>query len=463
MNTRTKLLPFAVAGASFFATLSQAHANLTIFDKDDWKFSVGGFIEADGIFDSTRSLRETIGNAPVDSNTTNPGNASNGRTQFSIRNSRFDFTVEAPETSGWHSKAYFEFDFLGQDPSPGTAGNSEASYYDNPTLRVRHAYLQAGKDGFQVLAGQYWDLLGWQPYYFITTTDVSPLPGMIYYRTAQLRGLKEIAFSDDDVLQAAVSIARPAEEDSRYPSLEAGLRMAFGERKSGLTGAASGARVTQPMSVAVSAGVTDYSMPNPTNGGAAQSNATTNQTHFPGSMIVADAMLPVIASPDGKDVANTLSLLGEYSTGVGFGEEFTNWTGNVANPLSTATVGGATNFKYLPNLDAGLGDYDPNGNFYLIHLQSFNIHAQYHLPEGWDSFIDAGYGQLYSNNADNITSKTKATVIPYNREQMVFANFFHDFTTQLRAAIELNRVTTSYQDGSMGGNNRVELSAYFIF
>src|SRR4051812_26689807 len=76
-----------------------AHCAVTLLDKDEWKFQVGGFVETDMINDTTRSFTEVVGNGAVARSNTFAGD--NGRTQFSVRNSRFAFTVLAPVQNGW--------------------------------------------------------------------------------------------------------------------------------------------------------------------------------------------------------------------------------------------------------------------------------------------------------------------------------------------------------------------------
>src|ERR1700679_3151259 len=96
-----------------FMAFSPAHAAQTLLDKDDWHIQLSGFVEFDSITDTTRSLLETPGNTPIDRAGT--FNGSNGRTQFSIRNSRFALDVNAPPVDGVKSRGYLEMDFLGYD------------------------------------------------------------------------------------------------------------------------------------------------------------------------------------------------------------------------------------------------------------------------------------------------------------------------------------------------------------
>ena len=65
---------------------------------------------------------------------------------------------------------------MGFDPPP--PATSETAFYTSPTLRVRHYYLQAEKDAWKLIAGQYWTLFGWQAAYVLPSLSVAPAPGV---------------------------------------------------------------------------------------------------------------------------------------------------------------------------------------------------------------------------------------------------------------------------------------------
>lgn len=114
---KTPLVLLALLYSSGFLFTFSAHAAVTVLDNNGWKVSLGGFLETDFIHDSTRSLTEIGQNGAI----ARPDalNGQSGRTQFSIRNSRLSFNVEAPEAEGWKARGYYEMDFLGFDPSRG--------------------------------------------------------------------------------------------------------------------------------------------------------------------------------------------------------------------------------------------------------------------------------------------------------------------------------------------------------
>src|SRR5262249_40117008 len=151
------------------------------------------------------------------------GNA--GRTQFSPRNSRVSFGVNAPAEDGWQSKGYLEFDLLGYNPPPGN--NTESAFYTNPTLRLRHAYIQTDKNGWKFLAGQAWSLFGWQPYYNVSTVTLPPVSGVLYERALQATVVKSFKVGDQQNLEIGMSVVRPVERDSQYPGMDVGTRLSY--------------------------------------------------------------------------------------------------------------------------------------------------------------------------------------------------------------------------------------------
>jgi hypothetical protein len=425
---------------------SSAFAAVTVVDKDDWKFLIGGFAEMDTVHDSTRSLTEVVGNTPIDRPGTFAGD--NGRTQFSTRNSRLAFTILPPVQDDWKSKGYLEFDLLGYDPTPAAGTNSEASFFSNATLRVRHAYLNAESSGWSILAGQTWSLFGWQPYYVISTVAPSPGPGVLYQRTPQVTASKLIEFSDENKLQTALSMARPSQRDGEIPNFDAGLRLLLGGRRSGFASATS--EVTaEPMSVAVSGSYRQFTTANGTTSAAGTS-------HSSGSAGAVSILLPLLTTSDGKDASNTLTLTGEFTEGRGYADEFSGLSGNLSQMPNGAGASGST------NLDGGLGGFDSSQSFQLINLQSANAQLQYHFASSAHIFATLGYSQVQLFNIAGLSPVTANKTL-YDKTQMMFFNVFHDFTKQIRIAAEYEDLHTRYVDGVTAQDRRYQVSGYFRF
>jgi hypothetical protein len=429
------------------ATAPSALAAVNLVDKDDWKVDMSGFLETDMINDDTQTnFNETTGNTPA-----MKPNGTHGRTIMSIRNSRLAFNVQAPKFDDWKTRGYLEMDFLGFDPKPGSdALNSEAGLYNNPTLRVRHAYMQGENNGWSILTGQTWAMFGWQPYYFIPTTQVSPLTGMLYSRAVQVRGMKTIDLSDTSTLQVAVGIMRPPQRDSSTPSLEAGARWAMNSLSGAFTGGATGNHKPQPLSVGLSGTVRQFELANdPANPG----NGTSTKM---GQAIAIDTLIPIIPSSDGKSASNNLVLGGEFTMGEGDGDQFVQWTGGQANQGPAGKM----------NLDPGIGGYDSANNMTLIKVQTWNVYLQYHLPENLRTWVSAGYSQIFSANIGNIATSVAANNLAtaaYFQNEEYFANVSHDFTDHVRAGLEYEHINSNWVDGTTSSDNRVQLSTWFIF
>jgi hypothetical protein len=420
-----------------------AHAAVNLVDKDEWKVDFSGFAEFDSFFDTRKSFTEVLGNSPVARL-----NGEKGRLQDSVRNSRLGFNVAAPVVDDWKARGYVELDFLGYN---SVSTSSEASLFNNPNARIRHAYMSAESNGWTILTGQTWQMFGWQPYYFVPTAQVAPIAGMLYGRTAQIRVTK--AFEGGETLtQVMLGAARPPQRDGEYPDLQGGVRLAYNGLKGAFTGGATGGHSAQPLSLGLSGTLRNFEIP----AAAATSNA--NPSGKIAGALAADVLVPILASQDGKDTSNNLVLGGEYTMGSGYGDQFSGWTGNQNSPLNSASSAPDKNI----NLDAGIGGFDQGANFRLIKLQTFNVYLQYHLPESTHTWISGGYSQLHSNNI-GLINLNNGTATAYDNDRVYFGNVMHDFTKQVRAGFEYARVTTHYVDGMNAGMNRFQLSSWFIF
>ena len=233
----------AIIAAGPLAAPAAALEPLTIGTSSlkDASLRLYGFVETDNIYDTTQSYSEEQDSvAPVTRNkatgasgatgATNIG-GTRGRDQMSVRNSRLGLELNVPaQDNGIKGKAVFEMDFLGNsavNTAPGSVPGSqtERDYYNNPSMRVRHAFVEVSKDDLSAKLGQYWSLLGWQPYYFPGEAVILPGVGQLYRRFAQARVTDTHSFGDW-TLESAADAAKPAEMNSGSPEWHAGLRLA---------------------------------------------------------------------------------------------------------------------------------------------------------------------------------------------------------------------------------------------
>ena len=436
---------------------SQAQAEILLLDQNNWKVQMTGFVEGDAISDSTQSFREIIGNTPVQTSGTQAG--ANGRFQTSIRNSRLNFTLTPPQVGEWRTKAVLEFDLFGFDPNTGAnANNSEANFNNNPTFRPRHAYFKSENDGWEILVGQTWELFGWQSYYFTPSVSVAPLPALVFVRTAQVRGTKNWDLGAG-ILTSSIAVVRPPQADANMPDLQAGLRFAFCCRGSGYMMGGAAPRKVEPMSVALSGTVRKISV-------ASNDGLATDMTNYTGAAVGANIFIPILAATE-KNISNTLSLTASFTQGAGYGDQFNSFTGGSATNSVAAPTNLNGRLTKVPNLDAGIGDYDASNNFNLVQLTSYNVNLQYNFPNEMPDWMSAGFGVLSSNNMDSLVGTngtTSAGGMPYDRERVYYANYFHEFTSQIRLGAEYDYIDTQYKGGAVVANDiRYQLSGYFMF
>src|SRR5262249_18462267 len=136
-------------------TMGTRAANSSTLAVGNWKTTLYGFAQADAMYHSTQSFSDFAGNLPVARPATYAG--THGPFQASVRNSRFGIRVQPPALGSLKTTGVLEFDLLGPTGTIGTT-ISEAAYFNNPVLRVRHAYLKLETPYVDVLFGQTWHL-----------------------------------------------------------------------------------------------------------------------------------------------------------------------------------------------------------------------------------------------------------------------------------------------------------------
>ncbi|MCX5794215.1 MAG: hypothetical protein NTY77_01805 [Elusimicrobia bacterium] len=460
--TRHARPAFVLAALALAASASGYEpVTITVSGIKDLNLRIYGFAEADYITDTTQGFNEVQGNFLVPTRTTFNGAKANyagqhNRAQMSIRNTRLGFEFNLPKTqAGLQSQGLIELDLLGNDApntvpgaTPGT--QSESNFFNNPALRVRHAYMSLTYHQFNAKLGQTWSLLGWQPYYYPGETVVFGTPGQLFARFVQARLTHTLDLPGACTLESAADMARPAQMNSGSPEFHAGLRVASTKLKGASTSGAGTSMVG--LSAAVSAALIPVR--------SALGNAT-------GGAVAFDMFVPIIPSSDGKDRSNNLVWAGELMSGSGVGGvEYAGLTSGVPAVQAAAANG-------LPGagtaIDAGIAGIDNGGALSLIRYRAFRTHLQYSLPGGkWAA--STGYAQVETRNlgdfgfyATQAPGVTPALLAP--KLQFGYASLFYDALSWLRFAGELNQTRVTYVDAAnrFAVNNRVQLSAFFIF
>ena len=433
-----------------------------------------GFVEADSIWDSTQSLNDSAGSAAIARPSTYAG--SNSRMTFGVRNSRLGIRLKSPETSWFRASGVLEADFLGATLPIGAGQpyyGTEAAFFNNPTFRVRHAYLKFETPVVDILMGQYWHLFGWGGNYFPSTVQIQGIPGEVYNRTTQIR-LSHTFKSSAVQVELAVAAMRSPQRNAGTPEGTAGLRMLFPTWTGVQTQSSTGTAIA-PASIAVSGTVRKLLLP-PLSGAATSS--TTEYNELWGKGIAVDAFIPVIPATRATR-GNSLSLNGEFSYGHGLADLYTGLTGGVSNPAlpvpaPTMATPNPVAPTYTPDLDPGIAMYNyVTGLAEAVQWTTFNVGVQYYLP-GLDGRLFVTGNVLSSSSANSgdflgVAANAKPAAIAtaqgkVRKSEMVYdANIFADPYPGVRFGLEYAHFADTYLDGITAVNHRVQFSGFYIF
>jgi hypothetical protein len=421
------------------------------FYRDPLSLSVGnrltitfyGDIQADFIYDTTRSYGDTIGQSLVAREDTYEGTV--GRFQASSRATKFGLAVGSKPIGGITPSAVLEADFSGDQPS-SSVGSSERSYYDSPTFRLRHAYMNMANDYVDVLIGQTDDVFGWQN----TPSSVS--------RHTQLRLSHTFGKESAVGFDIAAAAVRPAQRDSQLPDGQAGLRFTVNDWKGIYT------RDGIPRARRLSLGVSGVARQFDADAFTPPPTQTSNKVAGYGLSI--DAMVPVIPADDEFDRGNSLTLAGSYVRGTGIGDLMRVDGGAQFPPLPNPTRASPPP-EYDANVDEGLVSFDRLGVLNTIDWEGFRIDAQYYFPPSGRVRLAAIYSQAYSRNLSALYPRggTEIDLITHvaDRLRYIEANLFWDVTPEIRIGTAGIYTTVTYIDGENPSNIRGKLTAHYFF
>lgn len=410
-----------------------------------WATTLFGFIQGDIIWNSTQSFNDYGSNIQVARPGTFAGD--HDRLQGSIRDSRIGVRVQTPELSWLRASALFELDLLGPTGNIGST-ITENSFFVNPNLRVRHAYLKAETPIVDILFGQTWHLFGWQPSYIPAVVQWAGIVGELFARTMQVRISKTIK-TRPVTIDLAIAGMRPPQRDSSFPEFEAGFRLAFNKWTAVHTSYMT-STATQAASIGVSGDLRRYTLPE----FAAAPQTTNSQL---GLGIAVDAFIPIIRATKERK-GNSLAILAEYVTGQGINDLYTALNGGVANP-PLPSVNGMTP-TYAGGVDAGLAVYDINGQLQLPRWTTFVVSLEYYLPRVGGRvglFANVSRSQLHDSQLYANPARVRDNEIFYN------GGFYVDITEAIRVGFDYARFDDQYADGVHAINDAVQMTGFLFF
>jgi hypothetical protein len=424
-----------------------------------WALTFYGFVEADAIVDTTRSYDDAIGEALVARSDTYAGRV--GRAQLSMRNTRLGLAFQSPEWGGVRPSAVLEGDFFGAHHGPSAEGSTttESAFYGSPTLRVRHAFLRIQSRFVDVVAGQTYDVFGWQNYFFPCTAAFLGLPNMTFSRDVQLRLARTFAPAGPVSVDVAAAAVRPGQRDSSVPDGQAGVRFALPAWK-GISTPGNVGTLALPLSLGVSGVVRRFQV-NAFTPPPAQSSNTVM-----GWGVSVDALVPVIRATDSSDRRNRLTLTGSFVIGSGIGD-LINARGGAAFPTLPNPAQANPPPLYEGNVDQGLVSFDTRGVLHTIDWQALRAGLQYYLPPSGRLVLAANYTEARSRNLAKLFPRGGAEIELLTRvadvSRYADATLFWDATPAIRLGLSGQYTEVEYLDGDRPHNVRGMVQALYVF
>ena len=369
------------------------------------------------------------------------------------------------------TSALLEMDFLGNQPTTA----SEASFFQSPTMRIRHAAFRVESPVVDVLVGQYWNLFGWQEDYLPNSVEIQGLPGELYARTPQVRVSKAIR-GDGVTFEAAVGAMRPPSKDSQVPEVVGGVRVAANHWL-GVHTAGSTATALTPASIAVTGDYRHFAVPD-----ASTLVPSTSNSLDTGS-VAANAFVPILVASPGR-LDNSLSLMGQFVYGSAIADLYSNLSGSssgVVFPAIPNTSGLNPAPTWPVTVDQGLVNYTINtsgmtsiGSLQAIRWTTYVASLEYTLPGlGGRAWISGNYSHSESPDAATFARTGSTNPLKFyfqtstaqvrQSEDFFDVNFFFDPWRPIRVGLEFAAFYDHYVDGVTSLDYRGQASGFFLF
>ncbi len=402
--------------------------------RSDWSITPYGYARLDAIEDSTQSFEDGIQPNLIQRAGTYRGD--HRRTIMTARDSRLGIFVGAPTYRGMRTSSQLELDFYGLVPS-------DARRHDTVVfgpLRIRLAYFKLETGIVDIIAGQYYDLFGWNGSFYPATVGYLGVPAEIYHRNPQLRIEKKVHLGELEI-DAAVAAVRPGQRDSGLPEGQVGLKISY----HGWSGAATpgfGRPALAPLSIGLSGLYRSFEVP------VFRSEPGSASLKTFGYGLAANLLVPIIPAKTLKEKGNSLTLTGEYSIGTGIADMYTFMDGGSRFPLLPNPNLSQPASQYAANVDPGLVTFDRNLDLKTINWQAFVGGLQYYLPVDNGRLWIAGiYSRVWSNNIQDLTPAASWGAI-FTKMDYFDANLAYDITPAIVMGLSFQRVQQTFADVS---------------
>jgi hypothetical protein len=437
-----------------------------------WRSNLYGFVELNGMHDSTQSYGPSANNAVL----ARPGTYAglHGRTQLTANNSLFGFILQAPTAHGVTAIGHVEVDFFGVQPTDAT----ESTIYTTPSLRMRLFYFRLKQafaaSSLELLVGQYHDLFAWGGAgFYPNSVAFLGIAGEVYHREPQIRLTYSVPLCCVTIDVAAAAV-RPVQRDGEVPDLQGGIKISL-PRWRGIGAQGFGQPDVQPLAIGVS--------------GVWRRFAVAEFLPVPGEPkigfghgLAVNAFVPIIpahvapnrlfAPPWNRK--NALSLNGEFTVGTGISDLYTGLTGGALFPSLPNPAGLMPAPLYHPNIDPGIVTFDADGNLRSINWRAIVVGFQYYLPVADGRiWVSGNYSRLKSTNIISLTPENSRGGIFY-WQQYFDANAYAALTPAVQMGVSYQYTQQYFGDrpflGTPGGgahpgshNHRAEVGFRFFF
>jgi hypothetical protein len=444
-----------------------------------WAVTFFGHLELDAIYDSTQSFIESMGHAAIARGNTYAG--THGRVIFGARSSRLSWRIDAPKLGSVETSAYIQMDFV--DPNaPVISASPEGAYFGSPYPRLRHAAMNIRTPVVDIIAGQYWGLIGWQGgNYTATTAQVPGLPGNTNNRTAQFR-LSKTFRSNPVNFELAGGVFKPPQNNSAVPDGQFGFRLLFNEWQGLHQDYSYGAVTPERAMIGFVGAVRRLAVPESYPGAATMMTnpappampapLTPNPTQLATTAwgLSVNALIPVIPR---RTRGHALTVVGEFTYGKGNADFYQApppgagtslaYPSSCSNPTASTINGVAAGQPALGSngcLDPGMAIIK-DGKLEAVAWQAFTVGATYYLPPTGSVYLSFFYSQIQSPNArELVATPTPAT---WDLARNFDANLWFQPTPALRFVLNYNLYEQEMLDGAKSRNHRAQFSSIFLF
>ncbi len=486
MRSRSRLLLLAfllVAGTVAMAWDASAQEPVT----SRFKLSIGGYIKPEFAYSDHNSP-----GGPGQTLTVQPPGTvayNNGGYVASTQESRFNFTLSAPDWRGIKSTAFLEFDSFGI----GGAGTAPPG-----VLRIRHAFFRLAGEGlggsWNVTVGRTWAMWSFAPFYSGSTV-LFAAGGWLNDRGEQINLTHTFRVWRDLAWENAIGITDDRNDTNTIAEAPIGqIRTRF--IYTGWQGFQGGSR--QSLNLGFGAMVGRLKATNAVNEGNLTPSPALTATRW---ALNGGIFLPILPGRSATDRTWALSAMakGGYAEGLGndanvgwtpLANASTNcvhlaWAGATgqstaacaAVPLgftgAAAVTGGnlnltggsaflrptQSNVAGAPiNTRTGTLGVDASPQLQLVKAAFWDASGQFYLP--WGFWISSGMKAIHFT----ITEDASPASLTVKRFRSYWGTLFYDMTPNIRWGLEYQNVGTNRRNSLFdGAENRVHFAGYYFF